>query len=124
MITGAAQMDDAELLELVEQEVRELLATCAFPVSDTPIIIGSALKAMGGDTSAYGLPAAQKLIETLDAYIPEPVRPIDKPFMMPGDNVKLTAELISPSAMDDGLRFTIREGGRTVGAGVVTKILK
>ena len=259
----ADMVDDAELLELVEMEVRELLDKYEFPGSDTPIIIGSALKAMEGDKGEYGMPAVQKLIETLDSYIPEPVRPIDKPFMMPiedvfsisgrgtvvtgrvdrgiikigeeveivgikptvkttctgvemfrklldegragenvgvllrgtkredvergqvlckpgsitphtqfecevyvlskdeggrhtpffkgyrpqfyfrttdvtgnvelpegvemvmpGDNVKLTAELISPIAMDDGLRFTIREGGRTVGAGVVTKILK
>ena len=259
----ADMVDDAELLELVEMEVRELLDKYEFPGADTPIIIGSALKAMEGDKGEYGMPAVQKLIETLDAYIPEPVRPIDKPFMMPiedvfsisgrgtvvtgrvdrgiikigeeveivgikptvkttctgvemfrklldegragenvgvllrgtkredvergqvlckpgsitphtqfecevyvlskdeggrhtpffkgyrpqfyfrttdvtgnvelpegvemvmpGDNVKLTAELISPIAMDDGLRFTIREGGRTVGAGVVTKILK
>jgi elongation factor Tu len=244
-------------------EVRELLDKYEFPGDATPIIIGSALKAMEGDKGEYGMPAVQKLVETLDVYIPEPERPIDKPFMMPiedvfsisgrgtvvtgrvdrgiikvgeeveivgirpttkttctgvemfrklldegragenigvllrgtkredvergqvlckpgsitphtnfecevyvlskdeggrhtpffkgyrpqfyfrttdvtgsvelpegvemvmpGDNVKLVATLISPIAMDDGLRFTIREGGRTVGAGVVSKILK
>jgi elongation factor Tu len=259
----ADMVDDAELLELVEMEVRELLDKYEFPGDATPIIIGSALKAMEGDKGEYGMPAVQKLVETLDVYIPEPERPIDKPFMMPiedvfsisgrgtvvtgrvdrgiikvgeeveivgirpttkttctgvemfrklldegragenigvllrgtkredvergqvlckpgsitphtnfecevyvlskdeggrhtpffkgyrpqfyfrttdvtgsvelpegvemvmpGDNVKLVATLISPIAMDDGLRFTIREGGRTVGAGVVSKILK
>ena len=262
-LNKADMVDDAELLELVEMEVRELLDKYEFPGDATPIIIGSALKAMEGDKGEYGMPAVQKLVETLDAYIPEPERPIDKPFMMPiedvfsisgrgtvvtgrvdrgiikvgeeveivgirpttkttctgvemfrklldegragenigvllrgtkredvergqvlckpgsitphtnfecevyvlskdeggrhtpffkgyrpqfyfrttdvtgsvelpegvemvmpGDNVKLVATLISPIAMDDGLRFTIREGGRTVGAGVVSKILK
>src|SRR5690554_4737596 len=258
----ADMVDDAELLELVEMEVRELLEAYDFPGDDTPIIIGSALKALEGDTSELGMPAVQKLVETLDAYIPEPVRDIEKPFLlpiedvfsisgrgtvvtgriergivrvgdeieivglkattktictgvemfrklldegragenvgvllrgtkredvergqvlakpgtitphtkfeaevyilskdeggrhtpffkgyrpqfyfrttdvtgacelpsgvemvMPGDNVKLDVELIHPVAMEEGLRFAIREGGRTVGAGVVTKIL-
>lgn len=259
----ADMVDDAELLELVEMEVRELLDTYDFPGDDTPIIIGSALKALEGDTSELGMPAVAKLIETLDAYIPDPVRDIEKPFLlpiedvfsisgrgtvvtgrvergivkvgdeieivglkdttktictgvemfrklldegragenvgvllrgtkredvergqvlakpgsitphtkfeaevyilskdeggrhtpffkgyrpqfyfrttdvtgacelpegvemvMPGDNVKMVVTLINPIAMDDGLRFAIREGGRTVGAGVVAKIFE
>jgi len=259
----ADMVDDAELLELVEMEVRELLDTYDFPGDDTPIIIGSALKALEGDTSDIGMPAVAKLIETLDSYIPDPVRDIEKPFLlpiedvfsisgrgtvvtgrvergivkvgdeieivglkdttktictgvemfrklldegragenvgvllrgtkredvergqvlakpgsitphtkfeaevyilskdeggrhtpffkgyrpqfyfrttdvtgacelpegvemvMPGDNVKMVVTLINPIAMDDGLRFAIREGGRTVGAGVVAKIFE
>ncbi|MBT8147236.1 MAG: elongation factor Tu [Gammaproteobacteria bacterium] len=259
----ADMVDDEELLELVEMEVRELLDSYEFPGDDTPIIIGSALKALEGDTSDIGAPSVQKLVETLDAYIPEPERDIDKPFLMPiedvfsisgrgtvvtgrvergivkvgdeieivgikdttkttctgvemfrklldegragenvgvllrgtkreevergqvlahpgsitphtkfesevyilskdeggrhtpffkgyrpqfyfrttdvtgsvelpegvemvmpGDNVKMEVTLIAPIAMDDGLRFAIREGGRTVGAGVVAKIIE
>ncbi len=258
----ADMVDDPELLELVEMEIRELLDQYEFPGDDTPIIIGSALKALEGDTSDIGMPAVQKLIETLDEYIPEPERAIDQSFLMPiedvfsisgrgtvvtgriergivnvgdeieivgikettkttctgvemfrklldegragenvgvllrgtkrdevergqvlakpgsitphtkfecevyvlskdeggrhtpffkgyrpqfyfrttdvtgacelpsgtemvmpGDNVKLSVELIAPIAMEEGLRFAIREGGRTVGAGVVSKIL-
>jgi len=257
----ADMVDDAELLELVEMEVRELLETYDFPGDDTPIVIGSALKALEGDTSDLGMPSVRKLVETLDAYIPDPVRDIEKPFLlpiedvfsisgrgtvvtgriergivkvgdeieiiglkdttkttctgvemfrklldegragenvgvllrgtkredvergqvlakpgsitphtkfeaevyilskeeggrhtpffkgyrpqfyfrttdvtgacelpedvemvMPGDNIKMVVTLINPIAMDDGLRFAIREGGRTVGAGVVAKI--
>jgi elongation factor Tu len=256
-------VDDEELLELVEMEVRELLDQYEFPGDDTPIITGSALKALEGDESEIGKPSVEKLLETLDAYIPEPERPIDQPFLMPiedvfsisgrgtvvtgrvdrgvikvgdeveivgirdtqkttctgvemfrklldegragenigvllrgtkrddvergqvlavpgsitphtqfeaevyvlskdeggrhtpffkgyrpqfyfrttdvtgsvelpqdvemvmpGDNVKMVVTLISPIAMDEGLRFAIREGGRTVGAGVVTKIVE
>jgi elongation factor Tu len=256
-------VDDAELLELVEMEVRELLSKYEFPGDDTPIIKGSALKALEGDKGELGEQAIMKLAEVLDTYIPEPVRAIDKPFLMPiedvfsisgrgtvvtgrvergivkvgeeleiigirdttktvctgvemfrklldegragenigvllrgtkredvergqvlakpgsitphtkfegevyvltkeeggrhtpffkgyrpqfyfrttdvtgavelpegvemvmpGDNIKMTIELISPIAMEEGLRFAIREGGRTVGAGVVSKILK
>jgi elongation factor Tu len=261
-LNKADMVDDPELLELVEMEVRELLDQYDFPGDDTPIIVGSALKALEGDTSDIGMPAVQKLIETLDAYIPEPERAIDQAFLMPiedvfsisgrgtvvtgriergiinvgdeieivgikdttkttctgvemfrklldegragenvgvllrgtkrdevergqvlakpgsinphtkfecevyvlskdeggrhtpffkgyrpqfyfrttdvtgacelpsgtemvmpGDNVKLSVELICPIAMEEGLRFAIREGGRTVGAGVVSKIL-
>ena len=257
----AVMVDDEELLELVEMEIRELLDLYDFPGDDTPIIIGSALKALEGDQSDIGAPAVLKLVETLDSYIPEPVRDIEKPFLMPiedvfsisgrgtvvtgriergivnvgdeieivgirdttttvctgvemfrklldegragenvgvllrgtkredvergqvlskkgtitphtkfeaevyilskdeggrhtpffkgyrpqfyfrttdvtgacelpegvemvmpGDNVKMDVELINPIAMDEGLRFAIREGGRTVGAGVVSKI--
>ncbi|MDP2140389.1 MAG: elongation factor Tu, partial [Gammaproteobacteria bacterium] len=259
----ADMVDDAELLELVEMEVRELLDTYDFPGDDTPIIIGSALKALEGDTSELGMPSVRKLVETLDSYIPEPIRDIEKPFLlpiedvfsisgrgtvvtgriergickvgdeieivglkattkttctgvemfrklldegragenvgvllrgtkreevergqvlakpgsitphtkfeaevyilskdeggrhtpffkgyrpqfyfrttdvtgacelpegvemvMPGDNIKMVVTLINPIAMDDGLRFAIREGGRTVGAGVVAKIFE
>ena len=256
-------VDDAELLELVEMEVRDLLSTYDFPGDDTPIIIGSALMALEGrDENGHGTTAVKTLVETLDSYIPEPVRAIDLPFLlpiedvfsisgrgtvvtgrvergivkvgeeveiiglkdtvkttctgvemfrklldegragenvgvllrgtkrediergqvlakpgsikphtrfeaeiyvlskeeggrhtpffkgyrpqfyfrttdvtgscelpegiemvMPGDNVKLDVTLIAPIAMEDGLRFAIREGGRTVGAGVVAKII-
>ncbi|MBW9477956.1 hypothetical protein FHA58_21105, partial [Escherichia coli] len=118
-----------------------------FPGDDTPIVRGSALKALEGDAEWEA-----KILELagfLDSYIPEPERAIDKPFLlpiedvfsisgrgtvvtgrvergiiiMPGDNIKMVVTLIHPIAMDDGLRFAIREGGRTVGAGVVAKVL-
>jgi len=256
-------VDDEELLELVEMEVRDLLSKYDFPGDDTPIIRGSALEALNGGEGPYGVAAVLKLVETLDTYIPEPERAIDKSFLlpiedvfsisgrgtvvtgrvesgivkvgeeieivgikdtvkttctgvemfrklldegragencgvllrgtkredvqrgqvlakpgtikphtqfeaevyvlskdeggrhtpflrgyrpqfyfrttdvtgaislpegvemvMPGDNIQMTVELIHPIAMDPGLRFAIREGGRTVGAGVVAKILK
>jgi elongation factor Tu len=262
-LNKADMVDDAELLELVEMEVRELLSKYDFPGDDTPIIHGSALKALEGDQSEIGVPAIIKLVEALDTYIPMPVRDIDRAFLMPvedvfsisgrgtvvtgrvergvikvgeeieivgiiptvkttvtgvemfrklldqgqagdnvglllrgtkrddvqrgqvlakpgsitphtefeaevyvlskdeggrhtpffkgyrpqfyfrttdvtgacelpegvemvmpGDNVKMKVTLIHPIAMDDGLRFAIREGGRTVGAGVVAKIFK
>ena len=262
-LNKADQVDDAELLELVEMEVRELLSAYEFPGDDTPIVIGSALKAFEGDTSDIGVPSIEKLVEEMDNYIPEPERAIDGDFLMPvedvfsisgrgtvvtgriergivnvndeieivgikdsekttctgvemfrklldqgqagdnvgvllrgtkreevergqvlckpgsinphthfeaeiyilskeeggrhtpffkgyrpqfyfrttdvtgacelpdgtemvmpGDNVKMSVELISPIAMEEGLRFAIREGGKTVGAGVVAKILK
>jgi elongation factor Tu len=262
-LNKADMVDDAELLELVEMEVRELLDSYQFPGDDTPIITGSALKAIEGDGSDIGVPSILKLVEAMDEYIPVPERPIDKPFLMPiedvfsisgrgtvvtgrvergvikvggeieivgikpttkttctgvemfrklldqgqagdnvgvllrgtkreevergqvlcapgsitphtkfeaevyvlnkeeggrhtpffngyrpqfyfrttdvtgavdlpsgtemvmpGDNVKVTVSLINPIAMEDGLRFAIREGGRTVGAGVVTKIIE
>ena len=262
-LNKADMVDDAELLELVEMEVRELLDSYEFPGDDTPIITGSALKAIEGDTSEIGRPSIDRLIEALDTYIPMPERPIDQPFLMPvedvfsisgrgtvatgrvergvvkvgeeieivgirttqkttvtgvemfrklldqgqagdnvgvllrgtkrediergqvlckpktitphtkfeaeiyvlgkdeggrhtpffnnyrpqfyfrttdvtgavelaegtemvmpGDNVSITVALINPIAMEDGLRFAIREGGRTVGAGVVSKIIE
>ena len=262
-LNKADMVDDEELVELVEMEVRELLDQYDFPGDDTPIIIGSALKALEGDQSEIGAPAILKLVETLDSYIPEPVRDVEKPFLMPiedvfsisgrgtvvtgrigrgivkvgdeleivgiqvtqkttctgvemfrklldegragenvgvllrgtkredvergqvlakpgsitphtrfegevyvlskdeggrhtpffkgykpqfffettdvtgscqlpegvemvmpGDNVTMTVELIAPIAMEEGQRFAIREGGRTVGAGVVTKIVE
>jgi elongation factor Tu len=259
----ADQNDDPEMIELVEMEIRELLNEYDFPGDDTPIIVGSALKALEGDTSEIGVPSVTKLIETLDSYVPEPERPVDLPFLMPiedvftisgrgtvvtgrietgvvntgdpleiigikdttsttctgvemfrksldegragencgvllrgvereavergqvlskpgaisphtkfeaeiyvlskdeggrhtpfmnnyrpqfyfrttdvtgacelpsgvemvmpGDNIKMNIELIAPIAMDEGLKFAIREGGRTVGAGVVSKIIE
>ena len=262
-LNKADQVDDAELLELVEMEVRELLSAYEFPGDDTPIVTGSALKAFEGDTSDIGVPSIEKLVEEMDNYIPEPERAIDGDFLMPvedvfsisgrgtvvtgriergivnvndeieivgikdsekttctgvemfrklldqgqagdnvgvllrgtkreevergqvlckpgsinphthfeaeiyilskeeggrhtpffkgyrpqfyfrttdvtgacelpdgtemvmpGDNVKMSVELISPIAMEEGLRFAIREGGKTVGAGVVAKIIK
>jgi elongation factor Tu len=259
----ADMVDDAELLELVEMEVRELLSSYDFPGDDTPIITGSALKALEGEDSELGVQSVVKLIEAMDEYIPEPVRDTDKPFLMPiedvfsisgrgtvvtgriergivkvgdeveivgikdttkttctgvemfrklldqgqagdnvgvllrgtkrdevergqvlakpgsitphtkfeaevyiltkeeggrhtpffkgyrpqfyfrttdvtgavelpegtemvmpGDNVQMKVELIAPIAMEDGLRFAIREGGRTVGAGVVSKVIE
>ena len=262
-LNKADMVDDAELLELVEMEVRELLSSYDFPGDDTPIITGSALKALEGDASELGEGAILKLAEALDSYIPEPERAIDGDFLMPvedvfsisgrgtvvtgrvergiikvgeeieivgvrdtqkttctgvemfrklldegragdnigvllrgtkrdevergqvlckpgsitphtkfeaevyvlskeeggrhtpffanyrpqfyfrttdvtgavtlpqgvemvmpGDNVKIAVDLITPIAMDEGLRFAIREGGRTVGAGVVAKIVE
>src|SRR5579863_2255964 len=247
-------VDDAELLELVELEVRDLLTLYKFPGDKTPIITGSALKALEGDGSEIGVPSLLKLVKALDDYIPVPKRAIEGAFLMPvedvfsiagrgtvvtvkdeveivgirptakttctgvemfrklldegqagdnvgvllrgtkreevergqvlakpgsitphthfecevyvltkeeggrhtpffkgyrpqfyfrttdvtgtielpagvemvmpGDNIKMTIELINPIAMDQGLRFAIREGGKTVGAGVVAKILK
>ena len=261
-LNKADMVDDEELLELVEMEVRDLLSSYEFPGDDTPIITGSALKALEGDESDIGAGAIAKLAEALDSYIPQPERAVDGAFLMPiedvfsisgrgtvvtgriergvikvgeeieivgikdtekttctgvemfrklldegqagdnvgvllrgtkreevergqvlahpssinphtqfeaevyilskeeggrhtpffqgyrpqfyfrttdvtgqcqlpdgvemvmpGDNVKLKAELINPIAMEEGLRFAIREGGRTVGAGVVSKIL-
>ena len=86
-LNKADMVDDEELTELVEMEVRELLDAYQFPGDDTPIIIGSALKALEGDDSEIGAPAIQKLVETLDEYIPEPERAIDQPFLMPIEDV-------------------------------------
>ncbi|MFT7244838.1 MAG: elongation factor Tu [Candidatus Azotimanducaceae bacterium] len=86
-LNKADMVDDEELVELVEMEVRELLDQYGFPGDDTPIIIGSALKALEGDTSDIGTASIVKLVETLDTYIPEPERAIDKPFLMPIEDV-------------------------------------
>jgi elongation factor Tu len=86
-LNKADMVDDAELLDLVEMEVRELLSKYDFPGDDTPIIIGSALKALEGDTGEYGEQAIFKLAEALDAYIPEPQRALDMPFLMPVEDV-------------------------------------
>ncbi|MCZ6855090.1 MAG: elongation factor Tu [Gammaproteobacteria bacterium] len=83
----ADMVDDEELIELVEMEVRELLDQYEFPGDDTPIIVGSALKALDGDESEIGMPSVQKLIDALDSFIPEPKRSIDKPFLMPIEDV-------------------------------------
>jgi elongation factor Tu len=174
-------VDDAELLELVEMEVRELLSKYDFPGDDVPIVKGSALKALEGDKTDLGEGAIMALAAALDSYIPTPERAVDGAFLMPiedvfsisgrgtvvtgriergivkvgeeieivgikptvkttctgvemfrklldqgqaGDNVSITVKLIAPIAMEEGLRFAIREGGRTVGAGVVAKIVE
>ena len=83
----ADQNDDPEMIELVEMEIRELLNEYDFPGDDTPIIVGSALKALEGDTSEIGVPSVVKLIETLDSFVPEPERPVDLPFLMPIEDV-------------------------------------
>lgn len=83
----ADQVDDPELLELVEMEVRDLLSTYEFPGDDTPIVVGSALKALEGDTSETGIPSIIKLVEEMDAFVPEPERAIDGDFIMPVEDV-------------------------------------
>src|SRR2546426_8800879 len=165
-------VDDKELLDLVELEVRELLKSYQFSGDEIPVVKVSALKAMQGDEGA--LKQIYELMAAVDKYIPVPERPVDRPFLMPiedvfsisgrgtvvtgrveqgkvkvgeemevvgirptfkrvvtgvemvmpGDNVNLLIELITPIAMDKGLRFAIREGGRTVGAGTVAEILQ
>jgi len=83
----ADQVDDDELLELVEMEVRELLSSYDFPGDDLPVVTGSALKALEGDTSEMGIPSILKLIDEMDAYIPQPERDTDKPFLLPIEDV-------------------------------------
>ena len=86
-LNKADMVDDPELLELVEMEVRDLLTSYNFPGDKTPIIRGSALKALQGDTSEIGIPAVLKLVEAMDSYIPIPERAIDQPFLMPIEDV-------------------------------------
>ena len=86
-LNKADQVDDAELIELVEVEVRDLLNEYEFPGDDTPIIIGSALKALEGEDSEHGVQSVQKLVEALDSYIPEPTRETDTPFLMPIEDI-------------------------------------
>jgi elongation factor Tu len=199
-------VDDPELLDLVELEVRELLKSYQYPGDDIPVVRGSALMALEDKEPEQGEQSVLKLMAEVDRYIPQPTRDKDKPFLMPiedvfsisgrgtvvtgrvergvvkvgeeieivgleaeayiltkeeggrhtpfftnyrpqfyfrttdvtgvvtlpegtemvmpGDNARLVVELIQPIAMDEGLRFAIREGGRTVGAGVVTKVVK
>jgi len=81
------QVDDEELIELVDMEIRELLSSYDFPGDDIPIICGSALKALEGDQSDQGVPSILKLIEEMDNYFPEPVRDTDKPFLLPIEDV-------------------------------------
>jgi len=83
----ADMVDDDELLELVEMEIRELLDLYEFPGDDTPIIVGSALKALEGDSSDIGVPSIMKLVEEMDKYIPQPERAIDGDFLMPVEDV-------------------------------------
>ena len=86
-LNKADMVDDAELLELVEMEVRELLSSYDFPGDDIPVITGSALKALEGDKSEVGEEAIMKLVAAMDEYIPEPARDIDQPFLMPIEDV-------------------------------------
>ena len=86
-LNKADMVDDAELLELVELEIRELLSSYDFPGDDIPIIKGSALKALNGDKDELGEDSVNKLMEAVDSYIPEPERAIDRPFLMPVEDV-------------------------------------
>ena len=86
-LNKADQVDDKELTDLVEMEIRELLTKYDFPGDDVPIITGSALKAIEGDTSDIGVPSIEKLIEAMDSFIPVPDRPIDGKFLMPIEDV-------------------------------------
>ena len=86
-LNKADMVDDKELLELVELEVRELLSKYKFPGDDTPVVVGSALKALEGDTSELGEGAILKLMDAIDSFVQEPVREVDKPFIMPVEDV-------------------------------------
>jgi elongation factor Tu len=86
-LNKADTVDDEELIMLVEEEIRELLTEYKFPGADTPVIIGSALKALEGEESEHGTESIKKLVEAIDSYIPEPVRETDKPFLMPIEDI-------------------------------------
>ena len=86
-LNKADKVEDPELLELVELEVRELLSKYGFPGDDVPIVTGSAIKAIEGDQSEIGVPSIMKLLEAVDSYVPTPERAIDKPFLMPIEDV-------------------------------------
>ena len=86
-LNKADMVDDKELLELVEMEIRDLLTQYQFPGDKTPIVVGSALKALEGDQSEIGIPSIIKLVETMDEYIPIPERPVDQPFLLPIEDV-------------------------------------
>ena len=86
-LNKADQVDDEELIMLVEEEIRELLTEYDFPGADTPVIVGSALKALEGDTSDHGVESVKKLVESIDSYIPEPARETDNPFLMPIEDI-------------------------------------
>ncbi len=86
-LNKADKVEDKELLELVELEVRELLSKYGFPGDDVPVVIGSAIKAIEGDQSEVGVPSIMRLLEAIDTYIPTPQRAIDKPFLMPIEDV-------------------------------------
>jgi len=86
-LNKADMVDDAELLELVEMEVRELLTSYGFPGDDTPVIIGSALKALEGEETEMGAQSIDRLVAALDSYVPEPIRDMDKPFLLPIEDV-------------------------------------
>ncbi|PIT68822.1 GTP-binding protein [Bartonella tribocorum] len=139
------QVDDTELLDLVELEVRELLSKYDFPGDDVPIVKGSALAALEDKDKSIGEDAVRLLMSEVDKYIPTPefftnyrpqfyfrttdvtgivTLPEGTEMVMPGDNVAMDVSLIVPIAMEEKLRFAIREGGRTVGAGIVSKIIE
>lgn len=86
-LNKADMVDDAELLELVEMEVRDLLSSYNFPGDEVPVVVGSALKALEGDTSPMGVPSIELLVEKMDEYIPQPKREIDLPFLLPVEDV-------------------------------------
>ena len=86
-LNKADMVDDPELLELVEMEVRELLSSYDFPGDDIPIVVGSALKALEGDASPIGVESVKKLVEAMDTYIPVPQRQTDKAFLLPVEDV-------------------------------------
>ena len=86
-LNKADMVDDPELLELVEMEVRELLSEYEFPGDDIPVVIGSALRALEGDDSEYGEPSVLQLLEAVDEYIPEPERDIDRDFLLAVEDV-------------------------------------
>ncbi len=86
-LNKADMVDDKELLELVEMEVRDLLTAYQFPGDKTPIVVGSALKALEGDESEIGIPSIMKLVDVMDDYIPIPERAIDQPFLLPIEDV-------------------------------------
>ena len=86
-LNKADQVDDPELIELVEMEVRDLLSSYEFPGDEVPIVVGSALKALEGDESEIGKPSILKLMDAVDEYIPTPQRPTDQPFLMPVEDV-------------------------------------
>ena len=86
-LNKADMVDDKEFIEMVEMEVRELLSAYQFPGDDTPIVVGSALKALEGDQSEIGIPSIMKLVSVMDEYIPVPERPIDQPFLLPIEDV-------------------------------------
>ncbi|MBX3708929.1 MAG: elongation factor Tu [Gammaproteobacteria bacterium] len=86
-LNKADMVDDKELLELVEMEVRDLLTQYQFPGDKTPVVVGSALKALEGDTSEIGVPSIVKLVEVMDEYVPIPERPVDQPFLLPIEDV-------------------------------------
>lgn len=86
-LNKADMVDDKELLDLVEMEVRDLLSSYDFPGDKTPIVVGSALKALEGDQSDIGVPSIYKLVASMDEYFPQPERQIDKPFLLPIEDV-------------------------------------
>jgi elongation factor Tu len=116
-------VEDMELVELVELEVREMLDQYQFPGDDTPFIKGSALKALQGDTGEYGVPAIQELVKAIDSFIPEPARPMDKPFLMGVESVmSITGKgTVATGRIERGI---VKAGENIEIVGVVDKRLK